>query len=478
MGLCSWSIICMNVPGSKESKWTVIWRKFALSALAIVCRELLLSIAASQWVRARRCVQEFHSLDSERDRTDADGNPTDNGYPATAVQQSVNKKEHRLTITAKDSSADGDRERENFDMPMGFYADTGGFRLKLKSGESFPANAKAISWLISEKLIRQPLFRPLLVDDKNKVDFLLRVITLLQIASFLMSTVARWAQHLFITTAELTTISFIACSILTASYWWHKPCDVLSPEIIEIDVSIEELEKRCKPNPGYRWELTPIDWVTREEWWWSKVWWSYLNVARWMGISFGSDTKPVDRIADTYQGPLPRKQQYMMLVVSTGCFVIFFLGWHHEFPTWIELVFWRITCVLLMSILYIYVIISEMTQAYEALYQRTRSRNRRAPTLPLTRWTPRLEHRHFQFLLSPKVVARIDEACEKIRNNSPNNDPSVRLPLKVILPLYILASIYFFCRGYILIEDAIELRQLPKSAYSTVDWQKFWPHLG
>ncbi|KAL8937867.1 MAG: hypothetical protein Q9211_003466 [Gyalolechia sp. 1 TL-2023] len=320
-----------------------------------------------------------------------------------------------------------------------------------------------------------------MIEDKNKVDVLLRLTTLLQIVYFLINVIAICAQGLFITTAELITVSFIACSILAAFFWWHKPCDVLSPETIEIDVSTEDLYKLTNPESTYRWELTPLDWVSREEWWWAKVWWNYMHILRGMGFSFGSDTKLIDRISDTFQGPLPSREQYMLLVVTTGCFIIFFLAWNHDFPTRTESVFWRAVCTVLMSMLYVDLIISEFIQAYPELQKRTESWNLRSPSPSTTRWGKIRMPSCLSVLDSPKpkaVTDRIGKALEKIRNNSPNKDPSLRLPLRIILPMYFLAVVYWICRGYILVEDAIELRILPGSAYATVQWSSLWPHFG
>ncbi|KAI4169926.1 MAG: hypothetical protein LQ343_005307 [Gyalolechia ehrenbergii] len=393
----------------------------------------------------------------------------------------IEGQEHQRLENPQEPLSNDDNEREIFDMPMAFYADMGGFRLELRDGVSFPGNSRAIAWLVSQRLIKHRLFKPLMIEDKNKVDILLRLITLLQISYFLVTVIARCAQGLFITTAELTTASFIACSILAAFFWWHKPCDVLRPEPIKIDMSMEDLYKLTNPESTYRWEMTPLDWISREEWWWSKVWWNYVNILRGMGFSFGSDTKPIDRISDTYQGPLPRKEQYMLLVVTTGCFIIFFLAWNHDFPTRIELVFWRAVCTVLMSMLYVGLVISECIQAYPEMQQRSASWKWRSGSPSTTRWGNIPMPGCLSVLNSPKAKAitdRIDKVLEKIRNNSPNDDPSLRLPLKVILPMYFLGTVYWICRGYILIEDAIELRILPKSAYATVQWQNLWPHLG
>lgn len=463
MGLCSWSIICINMPGKRESRWVVLWRKVALTALGIMCPEIQLSMGASQWVGARRCVKDFASL-------------------STAAGP-VDDPEHQSTTNPVASELEKEEKKEVIDMPKAFYIDMGGFRVKPKDGECFPVNGKEMYWLVKEGWVQQPLFKPSMVEDKNKVDPLLRVITILQISYFLVGVIGRWAQHLFVTTAELTTVSFIFCSVLGAGFWWHKPCDVVAPETIEIDKTLEDIAERAPRDR--RWQLTPLDFTSRDEWWWSKVWWNYLNILRRIGLNFGSEASEggaVDRIADSVQRPLPRLQQYMMLAVMAGCFAIFFLAWDHAFPTWIERTLWRIVCLLLIGTMVVGLAISEAAQAYEAVKKPIRSWSwNLSRTVPLTQQTERPKPARFRMARYPRaqaVAERIDRYFDGIRNNSLNGDPDLKLPLKVILPLYVLGVFYMFSRSYILIEDAIGLRQQPASAYATVEWQKFWPHLG
>ncbi|KAL8745875.1 MAG: hypothetical protein Q9184_007820, partial [Pyrenodesmia sp. 2 TL-2023] len=183
------------MPGLNESKWLVLWRKFALSALGIMCPEILLSMGASQWVGARQCVKDFASLASP--------------------PRPVNDPESQTTTNATDPVSEKGMDGEVIDLPKAFYIDMGGFRVKPKDADSFPANGKDIYWLVKEGYVRQPLFkRSTMIDEKNKVDYLLRIITILQISYFTIGVIARWVQHLFVTTAELTTFSFVFCSIL------------------------------------------------------------------------------------------------------------------------------------------------------------------------------------------------------------------------------------------------------------------------
>jgi hypothetical protein len=52
----------------------------------------------------------------------------------------------------------------------------------------------------------------------------------------------------------------------------------------------------------------------------------------------------------------------------------------------------------------------------------------------------------------------------------------LNVPLKAILPIYVVAFFYCSARTYLFIADAIELRSLPATAYATVNWTVYFPH--
>lgn len=62
------------------------------------------------------------------------------------------------------------------------------------------------------------------------------------------------------------------------------------------------------------------------------------------------------------------------------------------------------------------------------------------------------------------------------KNISPNQDPSMELPLKVIIPVTILCVLYVFSRAYIWIEDFISVRAQPVGIFIAVN--RFLPWLG
>jgi len=59
-------------------------------------------------------------------------------------------------------------------------------------------------------------------------------------------------------------------------------------------------------------------------------------------------------------------------------------------------------------------------------------------------------------------------------NISQNN---TQIPISLLFPVTILCMFYSLFRGFTLIEDIIGLWSLPLSAYSTVDWSQYIPHI-
>ena len=64
-----------------------------------------------------------------------------------------------------------------------------------------------------------------------------------------------------------------------------------------------------------------------------------------------------------------------------------------------------------------------------------------------------------------------------LRNNSSLFDHAMAIPLKAVVPMGVLAFCYGFSRVYIILEGWLSMRAQPPSAYQTVDWALFWPHI-
>ena len=457
MFLCSWSILCLNIPSAKETKPQIMWRKLAMTGLGFLCPELVFEIALGQWLSARQSVRDFNSALLER---------------RPAVSKS-NKLAFVKSTFFNGIRRGSSRADDKWTMEQAFFADMGGFVLHTRDQSQFPLDAQQLFYLVSKGYLERPIFNHRELEEKNKVDGLLRTITLCQIIWFFINTTGRWVQHLVVTTAELTTISFIFCSLGTAFLWWHKPADAVAGKVIYSDISINDI-LLSEGQPIDAWKRTPLDFVSRKEWWWSRCWSNMVNILNHMHITFGSDEKPIDRIADSLQKELPGKCMLLYLGLTVGYFSVLFVGWNYSFPTRTEQILWRGACVILMASLFVLALVAPLVHYFPALQHRPRG----AITIESSR------HRSLEDGSSSRILARgrhvyqrVDSALDHIRNNSIAKDPLLYNPLRLMIPIYFIGTFYCLARIYVLLADILELRLLPASAYATVGWLKVIPHL-
>lgn len=422
MFLCSWAILFLNVPGSNDTRFQVYRRKLYMTTLSFLGPEFIFQIALGQWISAWHSVRDFRASN------------------------------HTWT------------------MKHAYFADMGGFVLRTKDDVTFPIDAKQLLYLITEGHLDLPKLDKRMIADRNKVDGALRVITMFQILWFVINLCGRAAQQLTITCVELTTAAFIVCSIGTLFCWAQKPSDIAVSETLQSEKTIEEILGARMHEP-YR--QTPLDFISRKEWPWSIYWSNWINILRNLGIVFAPPGKPVDRFENTIARELPGATIWVFLGVTAAYSAVFICGWNYSFPTPTEQFLWRAASITMMGSLIAYWAITEFAfSTYPKIKQYVSTlvgprkqehdpeRNTRSP-----RWPG-----------SENLVRRAQYVAECIRNNSVDKDPALYVPLKAILPIYIVGFLYCCARTYIFIADAIELRSLPADAYSTVDWTVYFPH--
>lgn len=424
MFLCSWAILCVNVPGPDDTPIVIFHRRLWLTALAFLGPEFIFQIALGQWISARRSVRDFHA----------------SGYP-------------------------------QWTMSHAFFADMGGFILQTRDWTPFPIDAKQLHYLVIKGHVKFPTLNKRMIKDKNKVDPLLRLLTIIQIFWFVLSILGRAVQHLAITCLELTTAAFIVCSVGISICWFHKPADVMMAETIESNSRIADILLEAKDQARQPYNRTPLDFVSRKEWAWSLYWSNWINILRNMRIVFGPRMRPVNRFENTLFLELSGRVNAAWLGLTAIYSSIFILAWNNNFPTPTERLLWRASSVTVMGTLISYWFITEFGLSwYPALRQRLVHTS-----------TARLDPEHgprTRSLTGPsRLVRKARSVAACIRNNSVSNDVALTLPLKAILPIYIVALFYCHARTYIFLEDIIELRSLPLSAYTTVDWSALFPHL-
>ena len=422
--LCSWEVLCLNVPSPKDSQSRIFLRKFLNTGLFLLAPEATLIFALGERQSAIESVAMFR----------------DSGY-------------------------------QDWTMTHAFYANMGGFVLQSPDYDPFPVDAKQLHYLISKGYVAFPKISKKTIVDKNKTDGLLRIVTLFQTFWFLFAIIARAAQGLVITLLELTTGAFVICTVVTTFCWVHKPSDVTSSETLKTNVPIDQILFDAGQAVPPSYQLTPFDFLHNKRQTWLLIWKNWLNFMRHLGLNFGRTLKPTDRFANTECVDLEGWSYFFLIIVSTMYTATLFLGWNFDFPTRTEQTLWRIASIMLLANIPLCNLVTEY--AFDWHYwirKKLSSRSRPDEIIGI-------EEKTSQSRIFEPVNRIIRRVADAFRNNSFNKDPSLTVPLKAILPMYIVGTMYVFARTYVFVADIIELRSLPASAYDTVDLSSILPHL-
>lgn len=365
-----------------------------------------------------------------------------------------------------------------------FLADMGGFRLKTLGAESIPINSKSLLYLIQEGFISEQQVKALImldtnvIEDRNKADSFARVIALVQTCWFACSIVGRYAQGLAITTLELTVIGFLAPTIATYFCWWHKPRDVMTVQTIQINASLESILGCAGLAVSTEWHYSPFDFVERSEFHGSLLFRYWINILK--RIAYPRPTSGLNcvkvhqRRSDNDICALESHWKYgwIEVVPTIPYLAINFTAWNFHFPTPIELWMWRASSIAMAATFLIGAAIEVFflqlwpTDSEKLVLQKHRHEADLLRTLKrdhLRRWT--------RFAYEFKLV------CQGLRNNSASDDPSLDVPLRLLIPATIFAAVYSIGRLYILAEDIASFRSMPRSTFETVNWTIFVPHL-
>ncbi|KAK5120488.1 hypothetical protein LTR85_006143 [Meristemomyces frigidus] len=424
--LCSWSVLCVNVPAKTDKQWTILWRRLYLTGLGVLAPEVILQAALGQRLSAARSVKAF-SVSAEGLGTSA---------------------------------------RAAWTLNHGFFADMGGFVLHTSDGSQFPINAKQLHYLVTKSYIALPAITKEDIQDKNKVDPLLRVITVAQILWFVLSCIARVAQNLAVTTFELTTIGFIFCTLGTHICWAHKPADVNVPVMLHCDTPMTQIRREAGlPGAAPPKDLTPLDFVSREAWVWSAWWLFALKALRSVtGIDFHQDSRPISRMPNDDWPCLPP-----LAIVGVGFFdmtyaAIYVSGWNLWFQTDTERILWRVSTTVILAAFAAFLLLYALLSALPCLRR----------TLAAVRGRACASRR--------KLAAHISRRTGGVQTHRSADavataKQSFHLPVPVAVCFTAVAFVYMLARAYILLECCLVLRQLPATAYETVDWAGLLPHV-
>ncbi|KAN0081101.1 hypothetical protein V8E54_004305 [Elaphomyces granulatus] len=417
--LCCWTSVCPNIPSKKDGPTERLRDKIDLACIGLLGPEFLLMLSLGQWASAR--VSKFHAA----------------GY-------------------------------KNWTLTHAFFADMGGFVLRVPGSPDFPLDAEQLYVLVTRRYLQYPVLEKEEIDDKNKADDLSRLIAVYQGAWFSINCILRASQRLFLTTLELTTISFIVVFFVTSLCWRCKPSNVTRAIVLETDTHIDAIREKICATPQERWHRTPLDFISRQEWVCSLFWRYYVQVLRNLHIPLFSrpvTARPYDRIpSDNF----PMTDNIAEVICAPILLIfcgVFMFAWNSTFPSTTELLLWRIVSVYTL----VFGVAGGLFCGYCHRIWLPEFQSRRQEPQPVEAG-PGVLH------LKSNLGGRINRLATKLRNIDPNKDPNLEVPLRVLVPLSTLCALYCLCRAYILVEDMIEMRRLPATAFKTVLWSQYMSH--
>jgi hypothetical protein len=462
--LCTWSVLSLNVPAQGTSTPAFILRKMKWMLIAGLGPEWVTGMAGAQWSIAGRSSKKFRAQNCKWTRkqayfADMGGirlTLRDDQFPITSemLLKLVIKKIVKFPDMSK--SMIQDRSKVDFIAKLITFFQTAWCAVRRRvrfhdSGKTVESpdtisesmiNSKPVELpdaisesMINSKPVELPDMSESVIQDRSKVDFIAKLITFFQTAWFVIECAARRGQGLYITSLELSTVAFVVCTIGTMILWWSKPTDVMVPIIISVDMRLAELmdvldliDKEppapcvCSPlwkldelRPSLHCDVLP----------------QLQRVVFWKKNTALSEKQKQDeekaRFRNDRLPPAPRDWylNHFLTTVSILFGAIYVAGWNISFPTTVESIFWRVAiCSMLGGVLAFWVLDYGLVLYYTF---------RRQPVVSIG-------------------------------------------PFRIAL-CGIIATVYVCCRLFLIIEMFVSLRELPVSAYETVNWTLPMLHL-
>ena len=296
-----------------------------------------------------------------------------------------------------------------------------------------------------------------------------RLITVAQTLYFLVTTLARIAQGLAITTLELTVVGFIFCTLLSSICWWHKPTDVQMGHVFKLTKTMDDILKDAGDEADGTYQDTPLDFVSREVWAGTAIWPYYVNILRRLRLfPERHKARPIDRLSSfDFRKPPSQRSEMIVLWVGLAYAAIFFAAWNFYFPSDTERLLWRVFAILQCAICI-------SVGAFEIYYYNAWPTTSR-PAIQSTHRTISIDAERADEKPGMRLRSSFRSFWNKPVNNSISKHSSLDVPLRSLLITTPLCAAHCICRWYLLLEDLIGLRSVPSSAFLAVDWTRYWP---
>lgn len=299
-----------------------------------------------------------------------------------------------------------------------FFADMGGLVVQAPDCQPFPINAKQAHFLVAKGYVPFPDIREKVIKDKNKADGLARLATIVQTIWFVLQCIGRGTQHLPITTLELSTLGFVFCTLPTFLCWFHKPLDIDTPIYLKIEASMETIRVESQQPADYSCGRTPLDFVDP-----TAVYWSYHVMSK-IRVQTGARNCPIERSTNDQMIAVGGSFiDVWFFTIVLGFAYVHLAGWNFQtFPTHVERLLWRISSLMIVG-------------------------------LTIYHW----------------AVVYISPWCQ--------GKNATQIPSMVFYPHLVGVVAYGLAQMYLITESFAGLRILPASAFQSVQWSAYIPHI-
>ena len=303
-----------------------------------------------------------------------------------------------------------------------------------------------IERLVRNEEIEYPIATREEIQDKSKGDAVTKALVVLQTTWFLLQCAARGSQHLALTELELATAAFALLNIIIYALWWDKPLDVQC-HIVVRRITAQDPDRAASPEqnpegsqPAEESGVAPTqerDYWARSLEWLRYAWdvlrgvlrgWAWTDVRDglldvidpfldMMGVDDGEQFFVVGR-QDQYGWDVPSVSALILVAMVFGG--IHCVAWSFAFPSPTEQLLWKISSITITGI--------------------------------------------------PLAVAGVWFIYDQLNDENPVSDI-------LYITYYLLLFPYPVSRILLLVLSLSTLRSLPPSAYQTVQWTTFLPHV-
>jgi hypothetical protein len=361
----------------------------------------------------------------------------------------------------------------------GFFANMGGFELNPADGKPFRVNSKHIHWLVTRGYVEVPQISDEELWDKSKQDTVAKLITCGQAAYLILQCIGRAVQGLAVTTLELSTMAIVVCAIMTSVCWIAKPLDVRYPIRIHMTKTIAEVLQEAGPIAANPYRQTPLDFVDDLTPSWA------LNIQPFMKMPVGPFERPLPRIGDSRLPWLTWTENSCLCLGTLIYASVHMTGWNFHFPSKLEQTLWRVSSVILVGSTIAFWILESLAMFWrygggQEFFQRlVKQRSKSSPgVVELGITTTNSNSTGSMYKVAVKTRKKPDRTVSEQDYQHETPFEPRELPLVwEFWSIFPLAVIYGAARGYILVEALLSLRSLPTSAYYSVEWTDFIPHL-